>query len=334
MKLPASRSFRCATSRTTPACGDPSSYGGELSTTPVFGVRKLHYVWMIALLCLAGCKKELIEDIHQNKIVDGNVAPPYNGVSTLEIENYVNKLYIDLISREPDDAELDAAVNDLKAASLDEASRMQIINDLMGQYAYYKRFFEATSGRFLNGIDSMDMVETLNLLQFLINSAYQQGDTLLAYLYEYEYGRHEDLYLATANYASGAIDINTYFSYFMDNGYYDEINMGSENFVKACFENLFFRLPTVAELSQGVSMVDGASSQIFLQDGNSKLDFIDIVTHTTEFYEGLVIDNYRALLSRDPESYEMDSLTQVFASTGDLKEVQRHVLKGKEYAGF
>lgn len=293
--------------------------------------------WMAALLLAMGvssCKKEFIEDIHQNKIVDGNVAPPFSGVSTLQIENYVNKLYIDLISREPSDAELDAAVISLKADELSESSREQIISDLMGEYDYYRRYFESTSGRFLEGVDSADMVETLALLQFLIANAYQTGDTLLAYLLEYEYGRHEDLYFATSNYASGAIGINAYYSYFVNNGYFDEINMGSENFVKACFENLFFRLPTAAELSQGVAMVDGASSQIFLQDGNSKLDFIGIVTQTTEFYQGVVIENYRSLLSRNPDSYEMDSLTQSLEASGDVQDMQMHIFKSEEYAGF
>jgi hypothetical protein len=298
-------------------------------------LRTLLFSILVVSAVLTGCKKDpIIEEIHQNKIVDGNVAPPFNGVSTLQIENYVNKLYIDLISREPSDPELESAVDGLKAGNLGEASRLQIINDLMGQYDYYKRHFESTSSRFLEGVDSTDIAGGLALLQALITLAYQTGDTLLAYLYEYEYARTEDLYFATSNYASGAIDINTYYSYFLNNGYYDEINMGSQNFVLACFENLFFRFPTTAELAQGVSMVDGASSQVFLQDGNSKLDFIHIVTHTTEFYEGLVIDNYRSLLSRDPDSYEMDSLTQTMEASGDLQEMQRHILKGKEYAGF
>jgi hypothetical protein len=81
-------------------------------------------------------------------------------------------------------------------------------------------------------------------------------------------------------------------------------------------------------------MVDGVSTQLFLVDGNSKLDFIDIVTHDTEFYEGLVIGNYRTLLARNPSSVEMDSLTQALEATSDLQDMQKQIFKSKEYAGF
>ena len=291
-------------------------------------------LWLIVLLTFAGCKKEVIEQVHQNKIVEDNEAPPYNGVSTLEIENYVNKLYIDLIGREPSDNELAADAVMLKANDLDEASRETIIDNLTGKYDYYTSYFESVSGRMLNGIDSAEMYEGLALYQALIQMAYQQGDTLLAFYLEYEYGKFLDLYTATSEYASGSIDINEFYKRFIFNAYYDEINMGSTNFVLSCFENIFFRFPTVAEETQGVAMVDGSSSQVFLQDGNSKTDFIDIVTQVAEFYQGLVIASYRSFLARDPTSYEMDLLMQDLEQTGDLQEMQKYILKSKEYAGF
>lgn len=289
---------------------------------------------LVALLAGTGCKKEVIEQVHQNKIVEDNQAPPYNGVSTLQIENYVNKLYIDLIGREPSDAELDANVVLLKANELDETSRETIIDDLTSNYDYYITYFESVSGRMLNSIDSAEMYEGLLLYQAVIQMAYQQGDTLLAYYLEYEYSKFLDLYNATSDYATGSITINEFYKRFIFNGYYDEINMGSTNFVLSCFENLFFRFPTEAEEDQGVAMVDGASSQIFLLDGNSKEDFADIVTDVSEFFQGLVIASYRSFLSRDPTSYEMDLLTQDLEQNGDLQEVQKYILKSEEYAGF
>jgi len=298
-------------------------------------IRETLLISTLAIAVASGCKKDpIIEELHQNKIIEGNEAPPYSGVSTLQIENYVNKLYIDLVGREPNDAELDADVAVLKSDDLGEAARIQLIDKLQSQYAYYKRYSESTGARLLNGIDSAETNETLVLYLALIQMAYQQGDTLLAYLLEYQYDQFDKLHVATSEYASGAIDINEYFKRYILNPFYDEINMGSQNFVLACFENLFFRFPTASELTEGVKMVDGTSTQMFLEDGNSKQDFVDIVTCTTEFYEGLVIEAYRSLLSRDPTSYEMDSLTQALEQSSNLKAMQKQVLKSQEYAGF
>ena len=56
---------------------------------------------------------------------------------------------------------------------------------------------------------------------------------------------------------------------------YDEINMGTENFVVSIFQNFFHRYPTAAELYSASNMVDGNQSTIFNTNGSSKKDFIE-----------------------------------------------------------
>ena len=110
--------------------------------------------------------------------------------------------------------------------------------------------------------------------------------------------------------------------------------MGSTNFVLASFENLFFRLPTVAELDAGVLMANGLSSALFLEVGNSRDDFVEICTNYKEFYEGMVRSAFSLFLLRQPTSIEMESYTQSFIADSDLQKLQKELLKSKEYAGF
>jgi hypothetical protein len=139
---------------------------------------------------------------------------------------------------------------------------------------------------------------------------------------------------ADSLYKNNLISINKFYSTFCDNSFYDDINMGSLNFVQSCFEGYFLRSASSTETTNGVKMVDGESKIILLKNGNSKDDFIRIITETDEFYQGLVIDNYRGFLSRNPTSYESYKATFDFKNSSDLAEMQKSILKTDEYAGF
>ena len=76
-------------------------------------------VWMIGilvLLALASCRKEEV-------VFEDNTAPAYTGVPTVQVNNYVNRLFIDLIGREPLDAEMALEVDSLEAGGLSMATR-------------------------------------------------------------------------------------------------------------------------------------------------------------------------------------------------------------------
>ncbi len=64
-------------------------------------------IMMVTILNLTSCKKE-------DRFIANNNVPNYYGVSTIKVKNYINRLYIDLIGREPLDIEMDSLVNILK----------------------------------------------------------------------------------------------------------------------------------------------------------------------------------------------------------------------------
>lgn len=282
----------------------------------------------------ASCKKETTEILHENVVVEGNQPPQYESVSTLAIENYINKLYIDLIGVEPDATTLAGHVQDLKDNNLDPSAREQIIITLQNERAYYQQFWNRASADFLEGVTDPEIQDQINIFLVISQQARANGDTLSAYYYEQEVARLSGVLAATTDWQNGAIDIRGFYKRFTLNYFYDQINMGSENFVIASFENLLGRLPTATELDNGVTMVDGFPSQILRVDGVNKIDLIDILTNSNEFYERLVIRTYQQLLTRQPDAGELAVGVQQVLSGKDLKALQVELLKSDEYAGF
>jgi len=283
-------------------------------------------------------KKETIYvNEHENQVIDDNTAPPLSAVTTLQIQNYVNKAYIDLLGREPNDTELSTQSDLLKNNGLGDSAREILLNNLINTDAYYRRFFDIYRRDFLNGVLQSQIDELVFTLEFFYDQYQDDPDPALqviAGLILIELEKMEDLQNATTDYQAGTININEFMARMINNEVYNEINMGSENFVIAAFNNLLKRNPTVAELERGITMVDGQSAQLLLQDGTNKDDFAAIVTSNLEFYQGLTFDIYNTLLARDPSSVEMDASTFNFNNNQDFQLIQKIVMKSEEYVGF
>lgn len=289
------------------------------------------------LLCLYSCTEKENVYVNETVIIDGNTPPPYSEVTSVQINSYVNKLYIDLLGKEPNQSALEVHVAFLKENSLSEGSRTVVIDELMNSDEYYDRFFEIYRRAYLDGVIDEDIQVEL----FLYNNAYdtysQMSDPYsqaLAAAILIEIEKLEKLLASASDYSNGLIEIDEFILRIAYNRIYDEINMGSENMALSCFENFLKRLPTVAELESSVEIIDGQSAQLLLQDGNDKLEFVQIITSTPEFFEGLTTDLYQRLLVRDPDSQEMTSMTAFLTQTKDYLQAHRDILITDEYAGF
>ncbi len=295
----------------------------------------MKHVILIALIPLLflSCKTEITEEIHKNIVVEGNRVPDYSGVSTLQVENYVNKLYIDLIGEEPDGPELDQKVALLKNNGLSAESREIIIDELLAGTKYYKQLFHQTSAAYLNGLLKNEISDQILNFAYIREQSLINGDTLVAYILEYEIGQLTDLIRADQDLKDGLITRNEFYGRFCLNYFFDQINMGSENFVKATFENMLGRFPTESELSNGENMVNGFGGQLLLQAGNSKPDLVRIVSMSQEFYNHWVDLNYSALLGRSSSAAELEDAFLLLAND-DFAGVLTSILKSDEYAGF
>ncbi|MBK7085652.1 MAG: hypothetical protein IPH53_13710 [Flavobacteriales bacterium] len=294
-------------------------------------------VW--ALVVLSACKKEV-------EVIPGNQAPDYAGVPTVVTENYVNRLFIDLLGREPLDVEMTAEVNALESASLSMASREALVSKLMTSTAYladdssytnkyYMRQYELYKARFLEGVSD-------EVIDGFIGNAEQQaladslgGNTAGLNAANSELGRLRALKRSRTDYRDHLIGITEVMRRMVLNSVYDEINMNSFNYVNATFDNLMMRYPTNAEFATGYGMVDSNSPGVlFGQSGQNKGEYAAIMAGSMGSLEGLVRWCYVTFMGREPNSYETYTAMNSFTQDLDLQKLQRTILTTDEYANI
>jgi hypothetical protein len=293
---------------------------------------------MLFAAAFASCKK--------GELVPDNNAPYYDGVPTVKVQNYVNRLFIDLIGREPLDVEMDAEVATLKSNHLSMESRDALIvklqtdtNYIPGDssyfVAYYQRLYNLFKFRLLEGASDADIDFYMGLSE---NNAFVDslsGDSLNMQREKQEVARYKKVKAIPFDLRNDSIDIRTVFSRLLYNGVYDQINMNSFNFVRASFNDLFGRYPTQSEFDNSFAMVDANESRIVMgQPGQNKGDFINILVNTYEFKEGMIRWAYKTFMAREATTAEVNDLIQDFNTTLNFPHMQKAILKTDEYANF
>ena len=289
------------------------------------------------LIFLSACKKDEIVRAY---------APDYNDVPTVLLENYVNRIYIDLLGREPLDTEMAAEVALLRKNNLDIKTRESIAyklqndtafrdGDLSYKIAYYHRFYELCKGRVLESATLGEMEEEYSLAynNYLGDSAI--GDTAGMQFQKEIIRKIIAIERGEEDYRTGKIDFVKLYAQMIDNAVYDKINMNAFNFVNATFDNLFFRFPTKQEFTAGYTMVEyNRSAVLFGGSGQNKGDYIKILSNSTEFYQGMVVWVYKTLMNREPSSMETYTDAQALYTSFDIQALQRKLIKSDEYAHF
>lgn len=294
-----------------------------------------NFIIFLSLLILAfGCtdKETIFEDQHVIEVIEGNEPPPYSGVTTVQLNNYINKVFIDLIGREPNSSELQNIADLLRSDNISNQAVDQFLNSIMSTNDYYNRLNDIYFGAMLNSTDSTDIAFRLEVMTVQLAAT---TDPLEQFYFQNEIIKLTNLQSAKDEYQSGEIGINDYMSRIVNNFFYDQINMGTENFVLACFENFFKRLPTEEELESSITMVNGFPAQLLFTDGATKDSFIGILTDNDEYYQGLGIDVYVQLLARNPDSPEMgEAMNNLSQGVWTYQELQKEIIKSEEYKGF
>ena len=296
-------------------------------------------VFLFSILLFFGCSKD-------PELVPDNNAPYYSEVSDLLIENYVNRVYIDQIGREPFDTEMNSEVQTLKAADLSFEARDAMILKLQtstdfipgdGSYkqAYYNRLYEQGKARFLEAASNAEIGQVMGPIASGIINDSLNGN------WEGLYVRYELLEKLQAvldseeKYMNGEMEIKDVCAAMVNNAVYDEINMNTFNFVNASFDNLFFRFPTEQEFYAGFNMIEyNQPANILGVPGQNKDDYVDILVNSREFYEGLIVWSYQTLLAREPSTAETNALMIDLYTDHDLQKVQRAIMITDEYAHF
>ncbi|MEM7374932.1 MAG: hypothetical protein AAF587_40440 [Bacteroidota bacterium] len=279
-------------------------------------------------------------------IVPDNYAEPYAGVSTIKVENYLNRVYIDLLGREPLDAELKEDVAFLREGELGSEQREKLVSKLMTdtqtregdssyQIAYYKRVYELTKARLLEGVSNEEISRQRGIFRFAFVSDSLNGNQIGMLRNQLLIDKLDMLRESEIEYREGSIHIDEVYRRMLDNFFYDEINMNTINFIRACFDNLFFRQPTQAEFDQSFPIIEyNSASSLFGQSASTKDEYIHILLSSAEFYEGMIRWVYVSLLAREPSSEEVKEQMDAFFLDKNLQTVQQSLLISDEYANF
>ena len=295
---------------------------------------------LLWVMLLFGCTKTV------EKVVPDNTAPWYDGIPTVLVENYVNRLFIDLLGREPIDSEMVIYVNFLKDSSLSISSRNQLVQllqydtapaagDSSYQSIYFKRLYEQMKVRLIEGASDGYLQGEIGILRqgALVDSL--NGDSLAMFRKQAEMLKYERILQSQWDYRYGLINLDTMCAFMVNNAVYDFINMNSFNFINATFDNLYFRFPSQSEFERAYEMVDASNpASLFGMAGTNKEEYIRIIVGQREFWQGLVIWAYKTMLARDPNTAEVYRAMQALMADKDFHKVLRNILITDEYANF
>lgn len=306
--------------------------------------KKYIFSFFLILTVFFSCRKE-------NKVViENNNAPYYDKIPRVKVENYVNRLYIDLIGREPFDDELKSDVDNLMENSLSSTVRENIIlklqtdethrlGDSSYRIAYHKQLYNLLCVRLCEGFTEYDFLSEAGLVSYaaLIDSL--NGNW--ASFYNNKRIVKELKWAANArwDFMKDSIDFETYCIRLVNNDLtFNKTTsyMGNEdNTIKYTFDDFFFRPYTTSEFLVSRNMIlNGTTGILFGRSGHSKGDYFDIICHSREFYEGAVIWLYKLFTSRYPTTEERINAMNILNSEKDIIKIQRTILKTDAYANF
>ncbi len=291
------------------------------------------------LFFVLSCEKEEIF-IPENEPLDNTY------ISTLQVENYINRIFIDLIGREPLDEEMNLELKNLQDNDLSEAARRTLIEKLQQdetvipgdstyKRAYYYRFYEVAKVRMIEGVENDYLQEEVNNFQNSLQAAIANGDSASAAYNRDQINEVQAVFDIPNNYMLDSIGVEEVFYRLIDNFVYDIINMNTFNFVNATYYDLFFRFPTQQEYTTSFNMIEyNNSGSILGMTGANRGEYMTIVTSSNQFYEGLIVWAYKSLLVRDPSAAEIQKHMQNLPVDGDFQELQVQIMITNEYANF
>ena len=278
--------------------------------------------------------------------VPDNTPPPYAGVDELTVRNFINRAYIDLIGREALDSEMDSDLNYLQLRELEPLAIDTFLQKLQGdttersggmsyRQAWAWQLYVRAKARIIEG-------EADDEIQFDISQLEQkyEKDSLLGNEIGMAFAKQEILKLqalldASAEIEASALPMAELYRRMIYNEIYDEIHMGSFNYVNATFDDLFFRFPTNAEFEAGFDVIEYNRSRILLGENcQSKREYAEVLTNSREFHEACIEADFLSFLGRSATHEEMLVLLPILYVEQDYERVQRAIMKTEDYAGF
>jgi len=302
-------------------------------------LKRVYQILVIFFLFSSCSKKESI-------IVDNNNAPNYNGISTIRIQNYINRLFIDLLGREPTNSEKDYFTGRLKHRKLETGIRDSIVNVLQNdtnfrigdssyRIAYSQRMYELMKLQFLEGASEPDLQLRIGNLNFAIQVARLNGDSVAVQQYLFEQNKYLNVTKSKYRFSRRIIDYPQFIAAMLNNGIYDQINMGSFNFVNAIFEDVLGRKPMNEEFQLAYNVIEkNEPALIFNQMTSNKTEVIQALVNSSAFDEAQIRWWNFQYLRTEISSDILSKLLGALGTGVTIEDIQRELLITDHYAQF
>ncbi|MEO5581736.1 MAG: hypothetical protein ABIR66_03525 [Saprospiraceae bacterium] len=298
----------------------------------------IHLIFTIVLF--SSCTKDQINIIEDNDPVS------VTNISRLKIENYVNRLFIDLIGREPLKVELGPEVDTLKVNELSRGARLDLINRLMedtsfrlGEKSYKAAFnlnlYNLAKVRSLEAVTDEEIQIEMGILISSAKRDSMEGKWEGFYKKLNQVRKFQNLLQSQNDLYNGDIQYHQIFAYMVDNGIYDVINMNTFNFIRSVYNELLFRLPTDQEYGVAFDIIEkNMPGQVFGKYCSNRTEFIQSMIESPAMFEGMVIWTFQVYLNRFPTARELASVLDGYLASRDIRNVIRQISVTDEYAGF
>ncbi|MFT4677928.1 MAG: hypothetical protein ACI84C_000285 [Flavobacteriales bacterium] len=300
---------------------------------------RITYLFLLLTFVLGSCKKDPV-------VFENNDIPPYDEIATIIVNNYVNRLFIDIIGREPLDVEMALEVDLLEQNDLNQESREVLVQKLMysespvdGDISYnhacFHKIYEDTKARFIEGASDGFIDEK----RFIFRAS-AIADSIVGNTVGYAKNMAEANKLQAIKDSNEAlrneeIVMTEVYRRMTYNWIYDEINMNTFNFVNSSFNDLYYRYPTKSEFENAYTIIEfNEPSQLFGIIAQTKLEYLELLISTNECYEGMIQWSFKSLLAREPSANEVFNLLESLILTENVLSVQESIYLSDEYAGF
>ena len=288
-------------------------------------------ICFILVLPAISCNKE--------NVFTDNPIPPNNTISTLTVEQYVNRCFVDLLGRGATSDELNQFVAALENDNFSVNSRKSFIASLQStegfKQQYLNKVYVDMKARYLDALNEDEIQQEAD---FWLNQALQAqtlGDALAYNILMLERNKIMGIINMALYWENSSIDYATCAKTMMFNSLYDDLNMGTFNFIYATFDQNFYRYPTDEEYNQLYAPVEYNGPGIFFQQNvSNKSEMLDVLIESTEFKEGLVRWFYRSYLIREPDTTELTEGIAYWTAQNDFNGFIQKILSDNEYAGI
>lgn len=254
--------------------------------------------------------------------------PADSTITQVELENYINRTHIALLNRKPTASEFAQSLQQLDINRYDRGIRDAYITNIQDMQRSKWAVWQFLSDRILDGTDTADVYWSAQWYQERVNNSGTQNEQ------DYWQGLLDrtNNNIATLNgWYSNDSTYDALIAWMVRMPVYDEINMGTENFVVSIYQHFYHRYPTDHELEQASDMVDRQWALLYGANGNSKADFIKIFTAQGEFKQGIIINVFESYLNRLPTTAESDRFLDHLSNDWDYQQLQRYLLTASEF---